>query len=248
MNNDQLHVHQVKASHGWSWIAKGFALFRLNPVMWILMFAIYLLIAMALSYINVVGPLVLNLLAPVFVGGFMFGCRALDNGEQLELNHLFAGFKQHTANLITVGGIYMTGILLVMSVMFFSIGPDAMHALTSGDELTSQQAEAILGHGFYKTLLIGLLLIVPLVMSYWFAPTLIIFNELTAVQAMRQSFLACVENILPFMVYGFITMVLLMLAIIPLGLGLLLMIPVMTASIYTSYSDIFEDIPVKAKS
>jgi uncharacterized membrane protein len=49
------------------------------------------------------------------------------------------------------------------------------------------------------------------------------------------------------MVYGLITMVLLMLAIIPLGLGLLLMIPVMTASIYTSYSDIFEDIPVKAK-
>ena len=246
MNKDQLHVHQVKASHGWAWIAKGFALFRMNPVMWILMFAIYLLIAMVLSYINLVGPLVLNLLAPVFVGGFMFGCRALDNGEQLELNHLFAGFKQHTGQLITVGGIYMTGILLVMSVMFFSIGPDAMHALTSGNELTSKQAEAILGHGFYKTLLIGLLLIVPLVMSYWFAPTLIIFNELTAAQAMRQSFLACVENILPFMVYGLITMVLLMLAIIPLGLGLLLMIPVMTASIYTSYSDIFEDAPVKS--
>ena len=27
MNKDQLHVHQVKASNGWAWIAKGFALF-----------------------------------------------------------------------------------------------------------------------------------------------------------------------------------------------------------------------------
>ena len=43
----------------------------------------------------------------------------------------------------------------------------------------------------------------------------------------------------PFLIYGMISAVLLVLAMIPLGLGLLIMIPTMTASLYVSYKDIF---------
>jgi uncharacterized membrane protein len=60
-----------------------------------------------------------------------------------------------------------------------------------------------------------------------------------AVDAMRLSFFACLRNFLPFLVYGVISAALLLLAMIPLGLGLLIMIPTMTASLYVSYKDIF---------
>jgi uncharacterized membrane protein len=56
---------------------------------------------------------------------------------------------------------------------------------------------------------------------------------------MRLSFFACLRNMLPFTLYGIISAVLLLIAMIPLGLGLLVMIPTMTASLYVSYKDIF---------
>jgi len=38
---------------------------------------------------------------PVIVAGLMTGCRALEMNEELELAHLFSGFKQHTSQLVT---------------------------------------------------------------------------------------------------------------------------------------------------
>ncbi len=76
-------------------------------------------------------------------------------------------------------------------------------------------------------------------MAYWFAPILVAFHELAPLDALKLSFRACLHNILPFSVYALISMVLLILAVIPLGLGLLVLIPTMTASLYVSYRDIF---------
>ena len=56
---------------------------------------------------------------------------------------------------------------------------------------------------------------------------------------MGQSFRACLKNIVPFLLYGIVFFFLFVLAAIPLGLGFLVVIPVLIASIYTSYRDVF---------
>jgi uncharacterized membrane protein len=68
---------------------------------------------------------------------------------------------------------------------------------------------------------------------------LIGLHSLTAVEAMKLSFVACLKNMLPFLVYGLIFTVILVVAIIPFGLGLIVAIPVMMTSLYTSYVDVF---------
>ena len=239
MDTPVIEARQVNASNGWKWIVEGFALFKRSPVIWIALFIVYLLISMVLSMVKMVGPIVLNLLAPVFVAGFMLGCRALDNDEELEINHLFAGFKQHTAQLITVGGMYLAGIIIVVGIMFAGSDQAVLHALFSGEKLDQQQTAAALGNGFLLPALLGMSLMVPLIMAYWFAPILVVFHGLSGPEAMKQSFKACLRNVMPFFVYSLISMVLLVLAAIPLGLGLLIMIPTMTASLYVSYKDIF---------
>ena len=232
-----MNTRHVAALDGWRWIKGGFELFRLNPAIWITLFLIYVLIAMVLTIIPVVGPIVLNLLAPVFMAGFMLGCQALQSGEELEINHLFAGFKQNTSQLITVGGIYLTGIIIVAGVMFI-IGGSAL-LISSSKPATSidpAAAESIL-----VGVLIGIGLLIPLIMAYWFAPVLVLFHGTSAVDAMKLSFSACLKNIGAFTVYGLISMVLMVIAAIPIGLGLLVMIPTMTASLYISYRDIFSE-------
>lgn len=239
MNMPVLQARQVSARRGLDWIVEGFALFRRNPLIWIVLFSAYLLIGMVLSMVPVLGPIVLNLLAPVFLAGFMVGCRVLDEGGELEISHLFAGFQHHAAHLITIGGIYLAGIIVIAGIMFAGTDQAALQAMLSGKRMSPEETQAILGEGFVLTSLLGLLLLVPLIMAYWFAPVLAAFHGVPGFAAMKQSFFACLKNIGPFLVYGAISMVLLVIAAIPFGLGLLIMIPTMIASLYISYKDVF---------
>jgi len=93
--------------------------------------------------------------------------------------------------------------------------------------------------GMLVAMLTALVLLIPLLMAYWFAPALVFFHDMPAAQAMKASFSACLKNWLPFTVYGLAGLVLTIVAMIPFGLGLLVLVPVITASIYTGYKDIF---------
>jgi uncharacterized membrane protein len=88
-------------------------------------------------------------------------------------------------------------------------------------------------------LLVGLLLAIPLLMAFWFAPALIVLRGDEPVAAMKASFRACLRNVPPFLIYGLLGLLFLILACIPLFLGLVVLIPVGIATIYTSYKDIF---------
>ena len=87
--------------------------------------------------------------------------------------------------------------------------------------------------------LIALALMLPLFMAMWFAPALVVFNERGVLEAMKESFRGCLRNIVPFLVYGLAGLVLSILASIPLALGWLVLGPVLVASIYAAYRDIF---------
>jgi uncharacterized membrane protein len=234
-----MEVRKVNAGNGWNWISGGFAIFKQSPVIWIALFFIYVLIGMALSIIPVAGPIVFNVLAPVFMAGFMMGCRALEMGEEIEINHLFAGFKQNTSQLITVGGIYLAALIVIVGVVFLASGAAPLSNPMMAEDLMSGKHATAAGEGMFLPLLIVVAAMVPLFMAYWFAPTLVLFHDMKALDAMKLSFVACLRNIIPFFVYSLISMVLMVLAAIPLGLGLLVMIPTMTASLYVSYKDIF---------
>ena len=98
-----------------------------------------------------------------------------------------------------------------------------------------------LGLGLIFALLVAAALSIPLLMAYWFAPALVALNGYSAFEAMKTSFFACLKNILPFLVYGLVGMVLGVIAMIPLGLGWFVLAPVGIASMYSSYRDIFYD-------
>jgi uncharacterized membrane protein len=229
-----LKIKQVPVANAWAWIVSGFDLFKANPAMWIILFVIYLAIIVPISLIPVIGSLLSTLLAPVFAAGLMWGCKALTLRQDLEINHLFAGFKQNTAQLIAVGGIYMASLLVIAVMVVLTLDKDTLSVLMKGGTVSPEQASAMM-----LPILIAMLFVMPILMAYWFAPVLVGLNNLTAVEAMKLSFMACLKNMLPFLLYGLIFMVLLVIALIPFGIGLLVVIPVMMTSLYTSYADVF---------
>jgi uncharacterized membrane protein len=56
---------------------------------------------------------------------------------------------------------------------------------------------------------------------------------------LKTSFAGCLKNIVPFLIYGLMMFLFAILATIPLMLGWLILGPVLFASFYTGYRDIF---------
>lgn len=242
-----LEIRQVPAGHALTWIVSGFDLFKANPVMLIVILLIYLGIIIPISLVPVLGTIASTLLAPVFAAGMMWGCKALANKQDLLINHLFEGFKKNTRQLIAVGGIYMLSLLVIMVIVVLSLDKEVVELLIKGHELSQEQARAIM-----LPVLFALLLVMPILMAYWYAPVIVGLNNLTAIEAMKLSFSACLRNMLPFLLYGLIftsllfplfeLMSLLPSAFQPFFIGTILLffiVPLMITSLYTSYVDVF---------
>lgn len=232
--NIRLESRQVPAGNGWAWIVSGFNLFKANPVMWIVILLIYLAIIIPISFIPIIGSIATTLLAPVFAAGMMWGCKALVLKQDLEINHLFEGFKKNTAQLISVGGVYMLSLLVIMVMVVLTLDKGTIELLMKGQEVSQEQASIMM-----LPMLIAMLFILPVLMAYWYAPVLVGLHNLTVMEAMKLSFTACLKNMLPFLLYGLIFMVIIVVALIPIGLGLIVAVPVMMTSLYSSYVDVF---------
>ena len=228
----------VEAGRGWQWIVDGFGLFRKYPLMWIALTVVLVLIWMVSFIIPLVGPLLFNLLSPVLFAGLMIGCKAVENGEELELPHLFAGFRKNPTALVTIGGVYLVGTIVVFGVIFMTAGGSMLPAVLDKSSGDVQEVAAAM-RSMALALTVGFALYLPLLMLIWFAPLLVVFHDLTPLEAMKQSFFACLSNWLAFLVYGVIILVLWFIASIPLFLGLVVLLPVLICSLYASYKDIF---------
>jgi uncharacterized membrane protein len=159
---------------------------------------------------------------------------------------VFAGFSQRTGPLLVVGVIYTVLVIAVVVVvavlLFLFFGAAVIGALAAAGD-PSRLGFTL--ESMYLAVLVGALLFLalylPVIMAVWFAPALVMLGGAEPLAAMKLSFSGCLKNIVPFLLYGLIGILLAIVASIPLGLGWLVLAPVSVATIYASYCDIFED-------
>jgi uncharacterized membrane protein len=238
----------VGAGKAFGWIGAAWRLFVHAPLIWIVNSVIYFVIAMVLGLIPILGSFVSNFLYPSFTGGFLIGADRLRRGESYEVGHLFAGFQQKATPLLILGAIWIGAGLLLLALMgiLFAVfvGTSGfLGAMMSGDEARMESLMASMGAGaiggFILVMLVTMLAAIPLFMALWFAPALVVFHDMSPTAAIVSSFKASLKNIIP-LVLCFITLVVMTLfAMIPFGLGLLVVFPIIFATQYTCYRDVF---------
>lgn len=221
--------------HGWTWIREGWELFKRQPGMWIGIVLLLFVIMIAAAFIPFIGGLAMSLFGPVFAAGIVSGCKALESGGELEIGHLFAGFRSRTGTLVGVGALYLAGSLVVMLVVGLTMGVGMATMLGQADP----QSMGAMGMTVVLAMLVMMALLLPLVMAIWFAAPLVVFHDHGAIEAMKASFAGCLKNILPFLWYSVAFFLLAIVATLPLGLGWLVLGPVLGASLYTAYRDIY---------
>lgn len=233
----------VDAGRGIAWIVEAWALFKEAPGSWVASFVILAIMMLVLGLIPILGSIAAAMISPFLVAGLMLGARAIRDGDEMMVSHLFAGFGPRNGQLFVLGLIEfgMSLVVMIVAALFiFIVLGAAFVAVLAGQ---SPEPGATLAEGFWVSILmmlaILLALFIPITMAAWFAPALVALDGVEPWPALVSSFQACMKNMVPFLLYGLVMFVLAFVATIPLGLGWLLLGPVAIASIYTAYRDIY---------
>jgi uncharacterized membrane protein len=222
-----------------NWLRQGWAVFIANPGLWLAMSVLLLVVFFGLQIVPVIGALAANLLMPVLTAGMLHAIRRLGDEDRFEIGDLFAGFQRQTGPLIMLGVIYMAGWLVIGLIVMVLAGGSIAGGVIAGVAGQPGVGASIGLGGIFIAGLLSLLLGAPLLMAIWFAPALVYFNDMAPVAALKASFAANLKNWLVMLVFGLIVLVLSFFAALPMGLGFLVLMPVLFGALYASYKDIF---------
>jgi uncharacterized membrane protein len=128
----------------------------------------------------------------------------------------------------------MVGLLAVLFVMGGGAAVMVPFLVLGGDQAAAAAPGIVI-----VVVLTALLLILPLGLTLWWSPALVAVHDVTSFEAMKRSLFACLRNWRALLVYGVLALVMCVVAIIPLGLGLIVAGPVLAISWWAGYRAIF---------
>ncbi|MGH8461163.1 MAG: BPSS1780 family membrane protein [Stenotrophobium sp.] len=234
---------ELPAGHGLDWIGQGWALFKAAPGQWIVVLLIWMGIQLACSLMPLIGGIASLLLNPVLAVGLLAFAHGIAGGEPADLGSLFIGFKDKLGELVILALIYaammigavVIGVILVVMLLG---GTALLHA---GNPEQAIEA-ALTGGGALAMLLVGLVMLALMALvfsAYWYAPGLVFFADQAPGAAMKHSFNATWRNWLPLLIFSLLSIVMGLVGLLPLGLGLLVVVPVLMAANYASFREMF---------
>lgn len=209
-----------------------------------------------LNILPVIGAVAASLVIPGLSVGLMQAARNVERNQPAGLQTLYGGLKENTKTLIGLGALYLCSTLAILGASTLADGGDLLRYMLASNPV---ERAAVEDADFLLPSLVVMILLVPVMMAYWFAPVLAAWHRLSLGKSLFFSFIACLLNWRPFLAYavgvllfaGIIPGVLLgiLLALFPGAQGVitslvtvpiaLIVAPVIFASFYASYRDIF---------
>lgn len=226
---------------GWVWLRQAWVLFKHQVVTWLvlvlLMFGFVVLVGLV-----PLGDLLTSLLSPVLMGGLMLGAHQQATGGRVDLGHLFAGFRHRLGPLMLLGFLQLLATIIGLTVLavaaLLTVGLQAFESPEMFSE-TTWTGWMLLGF-------VSALFVAGMMMAFWLAAPLVAIAGCKPWESIERSFEAALKNWRALLVYGLAVMGLMIIALIPLGLGLIVLLPVLVVSNYTACADIFDWIPAAA--
>lgn len=251
-----MRAQTLPAGAGIHWLTGGFAIYRRNPPLLSMVVVAYWFTVVLCNIIPVLGAIVASLVIPGLSVGVMQACRQLERGEGVNITTLFGGLRQNTRALLALGAIYLLATLGILGVSALTDGGEFLRFMLSPQPVEKETLES--GALLFPVTVV-MVLLVPLLMAYWFAPVLAAWHDLSPAKALFFSFVACWINWRAFTAYSLVFLLLVfflpalslgvLAMIFPLGhkllmtaftlLVVLVVAPVVFASFYVSYRDIF---------
>jgi len=224
-----------------AWYRVGWRMFMRDPLMWVGMTVLFFVVAVVLNLVPLIGGLVFGLCTPTFGAGFLYAADQAHRRRPVSALHLFQGFKnRETLNPLLILGLLPLAVSVAGGLLMVVLlgGAAGVGAVTRSD---GAFLGMMLGGGLLLPVIsVGLFALMVAALIY--AIPLVFFHQANARDALKGSLEAAMRNALPLILFMVIYVVLSFLAMIPLGLGLLVLLPVVSGAIYASYRAVWTDL------
>lgn len=245
-----MQARRLPARHGLLWLIASLRLFRANPALLTALTMGYLFVIVAVNLLPLVGPFLLPLALPTLIVVLANGCRAIQRSGGIGSIALTFGLQKRRIELVRLGGLHLIGSLVILILSSIMEGGQ-LSLFQPGKTLDEEEMVAAMA----RLMLVAL----PVVAAFWFAPLLTAWDEVTPTKSIFFSFVASWRNWRAFAVYSLSAgafaiaipgIVLLAANAIDETLGhalsiavrmllIFVMAPVMMASVFISYQDVF---------
>ncbi len=249
-----MNARVVQPARGLAWLAEGWRMFRAAPFGWLVLVFTYLMGTMLLSALPLAGPLAMSVLVPALSVGFMTASRAAWHRRPVDLGMLVAGFRERVPSQLVLGVVYGVGFFAAIYGSALFDGGVLVHSLHRTDPGADEA-----GEGFPVGLLFAVLLYLPTMMLLWFSPVLVAWHGVAPAKALFYSAAAFWLNLRAFVVYAIALAALLfvvagaltlLVSLVPARTtaatlqslifpAALVVLPILFASYYASYRDVF---------
>ncbi len=257
-----MHARSLPAIRGVFWIVGGFRLYQRNPPLLTLVTLVYLMLAVAFSLLQPVGPFLLPILLPMITALIANVCRVIDQGRKVPREALITGLREQRQSLLRLGFLQLLATLVILVLDQVLPGGD-LNTFGSASGPAGSQAENLDPNEMLLPMLRLALIAMPMVLIFWFAPLLTAWNGVPAAKSVFFSLIAVWRNWRAFLAYamtaalvgviipslllliaGLVSSTLLDILSVAMRMLLLLMfLPVLMTGAYQSYRDVFETEP-----
>lgn len=243
-----MHARTLPARAGRTWLLEGLALYRRNPALLTSATMAYLMVILGISLLHRFFAFLVPLLQPTLALLLANVAAIIARGERPGQEALLYRFKSHRTPLLRLGGLQLalSSVLVIVSmVVEWALDMPDLPSEASPGEMISLMA-------------VTFVIFIPLFLAFWFAPMLVGWHDVPPGKAVFFSLVAAWRNKGAFGFYTINVFVVMLLAGFVLALLMLLLpgiydvlapllrlafimmfVPIMSASVYVSYVQIF---------
>ena len=236
-------MRSVEASRGFEWWKSGFETVFKAPAVFLVMG-----LAWGIPILNIIA----GLLNPALQAGVQQAARKLDAGQTPEIGDLFSGLQSRAVPLIILCVIPIALMFILLILAFILGGGAILAAIGSASGSNGQPNPAALA-GLLGSIGLVVLIAIPLGLAVFaalfFAVSRVMFDNISPIDAMKESFAASMKNIGAMLVFIACAIAVgiagALFAIIPI-LGPILfatvLYPVIAVAAYRAYIDVFQPV------
>lgn len=210
-----------------AWYGEAMHLFKRAPVTWIGLALAALATEFALEAIPEFGPTLGRIVDPLVSCGMVYAAAYADRGEPPSILLALRAFKAPASAIVAV--ILASFATLAAETLSASWLAD-INLLTTGatsPDLSVPQVSIIFAAGILASLPVT------------FVPFHVLLEQAGIGAAFAASWRAFVANPAPLLVYAAMSLLLLLMALLTMGIGLVLALPLWAASSYVAWKDVF---------
>lgn len=218
-----LSIRQVPRGQGLAWLAAGWSIFRRR---WEPLAVLSMAMLIILWLFGRNGGILFPILATLYLGTVAVYCRMDGQGEAF-----LAG-----------SGAWRNGSLWALATVIVIVSL-AQAGLVAGIAMLGMAqgaySAAHFGKGMFYAFAAAQALVILVFSTFWMAPALVVERRAGVFQGLRLSVLGSLRNPLPFLTVVVLGALMTVLAMLPLGLGLVVAMPVLACAAARAAEDTF---------